>query len=92
MIELLTEIAKIINDHGPFVTMLAVLILVNIFFIWRDYKREARQQRQIDNLHEMHSRVILPLLTECKEAIAASKEVISQNSDLIMNWLKRDGS
>jgi hypothetical protein len=87
MVEAIVEVAKALNEYGPALVVVAVLLILNGFFIWRDFKREARQQKQIDALHQTHNGVVIPLLTECKEAIAGCKEVISQNSRLIEGWL-----
>jgi hypothetical protein len=87
MVEAISEIAKSLNEYGPALVVVAVLLVLNGFFVWRDFRRESRQQRQIDDLHEAHNAVVLPLLSECKEAIAGSKEVIAQNSRLIEGWL-----
>lgn len=81
------EIAKALNDYGPVACIIAALALLNGFFIFRDHKREDRQQRQIDELQKNHREVVLPLLVECKEAIASCKVVIAQNSEIIMGWL-----
>lgn len=88
MLEQLTEISKALNAYGPAVVICAAMLAVNGFFIWRDWKREDRQQKQIDQLHKNHQDIVIPLLTECKEAISSCKEVIAQNSQLIMSWLR----
>lgn len=90
MDDMMKEIAKATNQYGPVVAVVLSLLLINVFFIWRDFKRENRQQSQLDDLHKTHQNIVLPLLTECKEAIAVSKEVIAQNSQIIMRMINRD--
>lgn len=87
MVDAIIDIAQALNEYGPALVVVAVLLVLNGFFIWRDWKREQSQQKQIDKLHEVHNGVVIPLLAECKEAIAGCKEVIAQNSRLIEGWL-----
>jgi hypothetical protein len=87
MIEGLVELASAMNQFGPLLTIVSCLLILTLFFIWRDYRREDRQQKQIEAMQQVHNDTVLPLLTDCREAIAASKEVIAQNSQLITGWL-----
>ena len=87
MADSIIEITKALNDYGPALVVVAALLVLNSFFIWRDYLREARQQNQLDELHKAHNQIVLPLLTECKEAIGACREVIKQNSQIINDWI-----
>ena len=89
MSDAIIELAKALNEYGPALVITAALLLLNGFFIWRDFRRETNQQKQLDELHRVHNQVVLPLLTECKEAIGACTEVIRQNNQLIQN-LARD--
>jgi len=89
MAEAIAELAKALNEYGPALVVTAALLLLNGFFIWRDYRRESNQQKQLDELHRVHNQVVLPLLTECKEAIGACTEVIRQNNQLIQNLANR---
>lgn len=84
---LFAELAKALNDYGPAIVIVAALLLLNGFFIWRDYQRELRQQKQLEELQKEQNDVILPLLTACREVIASCKEVINQNSQIINNWI-----
>ena len=76
------------NNYGPVAVLLIGLATMNGFFIWRDYRRESYQQRQLEELQRVHNDIVLPLLTECKEAIASCREVIQQNSTIILNLVK----
>lgn len=91
MSDLITELVRALNGYGPVVSVVAALAVLNGFFIWQQSKREQFLQKQIDALHDSQNEVVLPLLAECKEAIAASKEVINQNSQIIASWLNRKG-
>lgn len=81
------ELAKALNDYGPAIVIVVALLLLNGFFIWRDYLRELRQQKQLEELQKAYNNVVIPLLTSCREAIASCKEVINQNSQIINNWI-----
>jgi hypothetical protein len=89
MSDAIVEITKALNEYGPALVVTATLLLLNGFFIYRDWLREKNQQRQLDELHKVHNQVVLPLLTECKEAIGACTEVIRQNNQLIQNLAAR---
>lgn len=82
------EIATVVNAYGPVTALLAGLAIMNAFFVWRDYKREARQQKQLDQWQRVHNDTVIPLLMDCKEAIASSKEVIAQNSMIITGFMQ----
>jgi len=87
MVEIMDKLLSAMNEYGPVLVMVAVLLMVNGFFIWRDWKREERQQKQIDALHASQDGIVLPLMVECKEVIASCKEVIAQNSQVIMRLI-----
>ena len=87
MVEGFTELAKVMNQFGPLITIVSCMLVLNLFFVWRDYRREDRQQRQLEAMQRVHNDTVLPLLTDCTEAIASCKEVISHNSALITGWL-----
>lgn len=81
--ETVVNLAEAVNAYGPVSVLLAFLVAMNGCFIWRDYSRERHQQKQLEQLQQVHNEIVLPLLTECKEAIASCKEVIKQNSTII---------
>lgn len=87
MVDAVIDIAEALNSYGPALVVTAVLLVLNAFFIWRDYKRESTQEKEITELHRVHNDIVLPLLKECTEAIASCKEVIKQNSKIINSWL-----
>lgn len=89
MFDEIIELAKAMNDYGPVLIIIAALLVLNGSFIWRDFRRESKQQHQIEELQRIHNDTIIPLLTDCKEAIAGCREVISQNSTIITGWLQR---
>jgi len=88
MCDALSEMMAAMNDYGPVAVMLVGLATMNGFFIWRDYRREYHQQRQLEELQKVHNDIVLPLLTECKEAIASCREVIQQNSTIILGLVR----
>lgn len=103
MTELFVMLVETIDKYGSVTAVIASLLLINVFFIWRDFRREDRQQKQVDSLYEhifkretqqqeqidaLYHHIqesVFPLLVECREAIATSKEVIKQNSEIIGN-------
>jgi hypothetical protein len=87
MVEIAKKLMESLDAYGPSVVVIAVLILVNGFFIWRDWKREDRQQKAIDSLYKDNRDVVLPLLVECRDVIASCKQVIVQNSEVIMRLI-----
>jgi len=88
MADAFLELTEALNSYGPVTVLLAGLALINAFFIWRDYKRESHQQKQLEELQRVHNDIVLPLLTECTEAIGSCKEVIKQNSTIITGFLQ----
>lgn len=88
MWDALSEMLEALNNYGPVAVMLAGLVMMNGFFIWRDFRRESHQQQQLEELQRVHNDIVLPLLTECKEAIASCKEVIHQNSTIILELVR----
>ena len=87
MVDSFKALVEALNAYGPVAVLLAGLVAMNGFFIWRDFAREKHQQRQLEELQRVHNEIVIPLLTECKEAIAACKEVIKQNSTIITGFL-----
>ena len=85
--ESIGELAKSFNEYGPVAVLLAGLTVMNAFFIWRDYQREAQQSRQVEQLQKNHHDIVLPLLIQCKEAVSSCKEVINQNSQIIASCI-----
>jgi hypothetical protein len=90
----MSEFAKIFamtfKEYGPAVTIVVSLILMNGFFIWRDFKRETHQQAQLEQLHQLHNQTVVPLLVSCREAIKSAELVIIQNNQIILRLVGRD--
>lgn len=91
MSAIIEQLVIALNNYGPVLTMVAVLLVLNSIFIYRDWRREDSQRKQIAILHKTHNEIVIPLLTECKEAIAGCREVIGQNSVIITGWLQHGG-
>lgn len=87
MVDSIVDISEALNNYGPALVITSALLFLNAFFIWKDYRRENRQEKEVEELQRVHNEIVLPLLTECKEAIASCKEVIKQNSQIINSWL-----
>lgn len=63
-----------LSQYGPGIVILGVFLGLLILFVFRDWRRESR-----------HQEVTEQILTECKEAIAANTEVISQNNQILVS-------
>lgn len=87
MLDTFEALAEAMNAYGPVAVLLAGLTAMNVFFIWQNHKREVSMQRQIDELHEAHNEIVLPLLTRCSEAIVSCKDALNQNSTIISGFL-----
>lgn len=88
MTDLFNSAFEALNAYGPIAVLLVGMAVMNSFFIWRDFKRESHQQKQLEELQRVHNEIVLPLLRECSEAIASCKEVIKQNSTIITGFLQ----
>lgn len=88
MLDAFKEIMLALEAHGEVAVILVGLVLMNGFFIWRDYRREAHQQKQLEQLQTVHNDIMVPLLMECKAVIASCRVVIEQNSTIILGLAK----
>lgn len=68
----------IIRQFGPF-------FLAVVFFLWRDYKREDRLSRRIDELENEQREVVLPLVRDCTAVISKNTTVMER----LENFLDR---
>lgn len=89
MTDVLLALVEAIREFGPAAVIMAGLLTVNGFFLYRDWRREERQQKQIDALNQQMRDTIVPLMTECREAITTCKDVIKQNSQIIVELAGR---
>ena len=87
MIDGLTAFLKLAQEFGPAAVIVFSIASVNVFFIWQSARREERQAKHLSDMQEKHELTIIPLVMECKEAISSSREVIKQNSQLLMSWI-----
>lgn len=60
---------SMIRDFGP-------LMGVVLFFIWRDWKREARLSERVEKLEDYQKETITHLVEKGTAALAQSSEVI----------------
>lgn len=90
MIEAITELAEAFDSFGPVLVVSATLLFLVIFFVWRDHKRELAREEEVQELHKVHNEIVLPLLTECKEAIVLGTDAVKQNTQTLesfRNWM-----
>jgi hypothetical protein len=90
MVDSIVQLVEALDKYGPALVITGGLAVMNIFFIWRDYSREKALQKEIAALQKVHNEIVLPLLTKCAEAIGECKEVIKQNSQIIIGLSNRD--
>lgn len=91
MMSSIIKLCELLSEYGPVIVVVACLLAVNGFFIIRDWRRELRQEKRIDGLHDQMQSIIIPLVTECKEAVCKSTETIVQNSRLLARLTKLTG-
>jgi hypothetical protein len=70
------ELVELVKQFGP-------LLAAVIFFIWRDWQREERMSKRIENLEAAHSEVIIPLVHKTSEVIATSTIVMERNTTVM---------
>jgi membrane protein implicated in regulation of membrane protease activity len=71
--------AGVLGDLGWLLETFGPLLVAVIFFIWRDYRREDKLTRRIEQLENEQRAVILPLVRETTEVIVRNTEVMQQN-------------
>lgn len=67
----LGDAIALVKQFGPF-------FLAVIFFLWRDYKREDRLAKRIDELENEQRNVVLPLVKDCAAVIATNTAVMER--------------
>ncbi len=53
---------ELIKEVGPYIGLM-------FFFIWRDYRREEKLVKQIDNLNEFIKETLMDLIEKTNEAL-----------------------
>lgn len=66
------DFLPILREFGP-------LVVAVIFFIWRDARREDRQQTRIDALEDEFRNVVIPLTKAVTGALVRNTEVMEEN-------------
>jgi hypothetical protein len=72
-------VAEMLANWGVVLKTFGPLLVAVIFFIWRDYKREDKLSKRIEQLETEQRDVILPLVRETTEVIVRNTEVMQQN-------------
>lgn len=71
----ITDAIDILSTYGPFC---GFLVLANVFFIWRDWKREDKLTKRISSLEDETRKVLLPMVKDCTEVIARNTAVMER--------------
>ena len=72
----LSDLGWLLQNFGPLLTAV-------VFFIWRDYRREDRLSKRINELEDEQREIILPLVTSCTEVITKNTDVMEQNTQVM---------
>jgi|WetSurMetagenome_2_1015567.scaffolds.fasta_scaffold55140_2 hypothetical protein len=83
------DLWSMLGDSGP---ILGPVFVVVVFFLWKDWKREARMQKQIDKLEADQKEVTRPLLKECVAVIAQNTVVMTRLERMMDRMLFVQGS
>ncbi len=59
----------LLKEFGP-------LMVLVVFFIWKDWRREDRLQKRVEVLEKEHKSVVLPLVERCATVIASNTAVM----------------
>jgi len=65
------DAVALVKQFGPF-------FLAVVFFLWRDWQRENRLSKRIDELEDEHRQVLLPLVKESSACIATNTHVLER--------------
>ena len=71
-IDALVDLGWLIKTFGPW-------LVAVVFFLWRDFKREDKLSKRINELEDEQRKVILPLVKDCSEVITRNTVVMEQN-------------
>jgi len=65
----------ILKQYGPFA---GFLVLVTVFSLWRDWKREAKLTKRVETLEDETRNILLPLVKDCTTIIARNTVVMER--------------
>ncbi len=71
----LFDMIEVLKQYGPFC---GILVLLVVFFIWRDWKREDKLTKRIAVLEDETRNILLPLIKECTAVIAHNTAVMDR--------------
>lgn len=69
------DAVEVLKQYGPFV---GSLLLAVVFFIWRDWKREAAMTERIAKLEDETRNILLPVIKECTSVVARNTLVMER--------------
>jgi len=72
LVDVLGDLNWLLKNFGP-------LLVAVVFFIWRDFRREAKLTTRVEQLEDGQREVILPLVRETAEVIIRNTAVMEQN-------------
>jgi len=74
---------SVLDKHGVFVFVSAVLTVVVGFLIHRSMQREDKLQKQLNELNKEVREAVVPVMVQCTAALKGCQDVIAQNSRVI---------
>lgn len=66
---------EILQQYGPFC---GCLLIANVFFIFRDWKREGQLTGRITGLETEYREVLIPMVKNCTEVITKATTVMER--------------
>jgi hypothetical protein len=81
-------IFTLLKEVGAYNAMAALCLLLCILSQLREWKRTDRLERKVEELEEERVKTIIPLLTECKDALKITNQTVERNSRVMEAMLK----
>lgn len=75
-----SDTIEVLRHYGP---IYGPLLLALAFFIYRDWKREQQQSKQINRLVQENREVLIPLVKTCTEVISKNSVIMERNTQVM---------
>lgn len=85
--ELLDIVAVLLSKYGLTGGAGGLLVGLNVYFIRRVIRQADRQQKQIDDLNKEMRETVTPIVVRCTDALLQCKDVIKQNSQVLLRLI-----
>jgi hypothetical protein len=81
----LSDLWSVLQTCGPVV---GPALVVLIFFLWKDWRREDRLQGRIEKLEQDQKEIMLPMIEKCADVIAKNTAVMLQVGTLLTRYVR----